>query len=125
MTQDVQNSPDGKQPAFYYHLGDVIYFAGDIDKYGAYFYETYKNYPAFIVSIPGESRLPARRSAGRPGRSQQGPARWLGAKLHVQKSGATGFTENRRESHANGLAQCVLDLHDSIRNHHRIVLQRE
>src|ERR1700722_19729733 len=53
MTQDVQNSPDGKQPAFYYHLGDVIYFAGDIDKYGAYFYETYKEYPAFIVSIPG------------------------------------------------------------------------
>ncbi len=53
MTQDVTNSPDGKQPAFYYHLGDVIYFAGDIDKYGAYFYETYKDYPAFIVSIPG------------------------------------------------------------------------
>jgi len=40
MTQDAQNSPDGKQPAFYYHLGDVIYFAGDIDKYGAYSYET-------------------------------------------------------------------------------------
>src|SRR5271165_584984 len=53
MTQDVTNSPDGKQPAFYYHLGDVIYFAGDIDRYGAYFYETYKEYPAFIVSIPG------------------------------------------------------------------------
>ena len=53
MTQDVQNSPDGKQPAFYYHLGDVIYFAGDIDKYGAYFYETYKDYPGFIVAIPG------------------------------------------------------------------------
>src|SRR6202046_1281359 len=53
MTQDVQNSPDGKQPAFYYHLGDVIYFAGDIDKYGAYFYETYKDYPGFIVAISG------------------------------------------------------------------------
>ena len=53
MTQDAQNSPDGRQPAFYYHLGDVIYFAGDIDKYGAYFYETYKDYPCFIVSIPG------------------------------------------------------------------------
>ena len=53
MTQDVTNSPDGKQPAFYYHLGDVIYFAGDIDRYGAYFYETYTEYPAFIVSIPG------------------------------------------------------------------------
>jgi hypothetical protein len=53
MTQDVQNSPDGRQSAFYYHLGDVIYFAGDIDKYGAYFYETYKDYPGFILSIPG------------------------------------------------------------------------
>jgi hypothetical protein len=53
MTQDVQNSPDAKQPAFYYHLGDVIYFAGDIDRYGAYFYETYKDYPAFIVAIAG------------------------------------------------------------------------
>src|ERR1700730_324049 len=53
MTQDIQNSPDGRQPAFYYHLGDVIYFAGDIDKYGANFYETYKDYPAFIFSIPG------------------------------------------------------------------------
>ena len=53
MTQDAQNSAENKQPAFYYHLGDVIYFAGDIDKYGAYFYETYKDYPAFIVSIPG------------------------------------------------------------------------
>jgi hypothetical protein len=52
MTQDVQNSPDGKQPAFYYHLGNVIYFAGDIDRYGAYFYETYKDYPGFIVAIP-------------------------------------------------------------------------
>jgi hypothetical protein len=53
MTQDVQNSPDGKQPAFYDHLGDVIYFAGDIDRYGDYFYETYKDYPGFIVAIPG------------------------------------------------------------------------
>jgi acid phosphatase type 7 len=53
MTQDAQNSAEDKQPAFYYHLGDVIYFAGDIDKYGAYFYETYKEYPGFIVAIPG------------------------------------------------------------------------
>src|ERR1700728_3401455 len=53
MTQDAQNSLPGKQPAFYYHLGDVIYFAGDIDKYGAYFYEPYKDYPCFIVSTPG------------------------------------------------------------------------
>jgi calcineurin-like phosphoesterase family protein len=53
MTADAQSQPDAKKPAFFYHLGDVIYFAGDIDKYAANFYETYKNYPGFIVSIPG------------------------------------------------------------------------
>jgi hypothetical protein len=53
LTQDYDNSADGEVPAFYYHLGDVVYFAGDIDKYGVTFYETYANYPALIVSIPG------------------------------------------------------------------------
>ena len=53
MTQDAQSSAAGKKPAFFYHLGDVVYFAGDIDKYGANFYETYKDYPGFIVAIPG------------------------------------------------------------------------
>ncbi len=53
MTTDAQNLPANKKPAFFYHLGDVIYFAGDIDKYGDNFYQTYKNYPCFIVSIPG------------------------------------------------------------------------
>jgi hypothetical protein len=40
-------------PAFFYHLGDVVYFAGDIDTYGTAFYETYAEYPALIVAIPG------------------------------------------------------------------------
>jgi acid phosphatase type 7 len=53
MTQDSRNLDADKKPAFLYHLGDVIYFAGDISKYGDNFYETYKDYPAFIVSIPG------------------------------------------------------------------------
>lgn len=53
MTKDAENSPDNKKPAFYYHLGDVVYFAGDIDKYGDNFYVTYQDYPAFIVAIPG------------------------------------------------------------------------
>jgi hypothetical protein len=53
MTADANAQPDGKKPAFFYHLGDVVYFAGDIDKYGDNFYETYKNYPGFIVAIPG------------------------------------------------------------------------
>lgn len=53
MTQDAQNLADDRKPAFFYHLGDVVYFAGDIDMYGNNFYETYTDYPGFIVSIPG------------------------------------------------------------------------
>lgn len=53
MTQDANNSPNDRKPAFFYHLGDVVYFAGDIDKYGNNFYETYTDYPGFIVAIPG------------------------------------------------------------------------
>jgi len=53
MTQDYDNSAAGEVPAFFYHLGDVVYFAGDIDMYGENFYETYSGYPGLIVSIPG------------------------------------------------------------------------
>jgi len=53
MTNDYTASPADSVPAFYYHLGDVVYFAGDIDMYGENFYETYSDYPAPIVSIPG------------------------------------------------------------------------
>jgi hypothetical protein len=53
MTADATALPANQKPAFFYHLGDVIYFAGDIDKYGDNFYETYQNYPGFIVAIPG------------------------------------------------------------------------
>jgi calcineurin-like phosphoesterase family protein len=53
MTDDYDASPDAAIPAFFYHLGDVVYFAGDINKYGECFYETYAEYPGLIVSIPG------------------------------------------------------------------------
>jgi hypothetical protein len=53
MTEDYDNSPAGEAPAFFYHLGDVVYFAGDVDGYGENFYETYAEYPGLIVAIPG------------------------------------------------------------------------
>jgi hypothetical protein len=53
LTQDAQSLPTNRKPAFFYHLGDVIYFAGDIGMYGDNFYQTYRDYPCFIVSIPG------------------------------------------------------------------------
>jgi acid phosphatase type 7 len=53
MTADANSLPNTGKPAFLYHLGDVVYFAGDIDKYADNFYATYQNYPAFIVAISG------------------------------------------------------------------------
>jgi hypothetical protein len=53
MIQDMEKSVGNLKPAFCYHLGDVVYFAGDIDMYGANFYETYKDYPSYIVAIAG------------------------------------------------------------------------
>ncbi|MGC1588259.1 MAG: hypothetical protein WA791_21560, partial [Rhodomicrobium sp.] len=41
MTQDATALADDRKPAFFYHLGDVVYFAGDVDLYGNNFYETY------------------------------------------------------------------------------------
>jgi hypothetical protein len=53
MTRDARSAADDRRPVFFYHLGDVVYFAGDVDLYGNNFYETYKDYPGFIVAIPG------------------------------------------------------------------------
>lgn len=40
-------------PAFFYHLGDVIYYNGQSSLYEAQFYEPCKYYPAVIFAIPG------------------------------------------------------------------------
>jgi hypothetical protein len=40
-------------PAFFYHLGDVIYFNGQSEAYPTQFYEPYQYYPAVIFAIPG------------------------------------------------------------------------
>jgi hypothetical protein len=40
-------------PSFFYHLGDVVYYAGEIQNYYWEFYEPYRHYPAPIFAIPG------------------------------------------------------------------------
>ena len=52
MTNDAE-ALGPQEPAFCYHLGDICYFAGDTDLYSENFYETYKDYPSFIVAISG------------------------------------------------------------------------
>lgn len=52
MEQDLKsNGPT--IPAFFYHLGDVVYFFGQADQYYPQFYEPYFNYDVPIFAIPG------------------------------------------------------------------------
>ncbi len=73
MTQDAQSLPASHQPAFFYHLGDVIYFAGDIIRYPENFYTTYKDYPGFIVAIPGNHDCQPDDPADGPGDPNKTP----------------------------------------------------
>ncbi len=41
------------QPAFLYHLGDVVYYFGQNQYYPEQFYDPYRNYDAPIFAIPG------------------------------------------------------------------------
>jgi hypothetical protein len=45
--------PDDQAPSFFYHLGDVVYFNGQIEDYYDQFYEPYDHYTAPIIAIPG------------------------------------------------------------------------
>ena len=47
------NLPPAQRPAFFYHLGDVVYYNGEIAQYYPQFYEPYDHYDAPIVAIPG------------------------------------------------------------------------
>jgi acid phosphatase type 7 len=39
--------------AFFYHLGDVVYYNGEASGYYAQFYDLYLNYDAPIFAMPG------------------------------------------------------------------------
>jgi len=47
------NNDDAGVPSFFYHLGDVVYYDGEIANYYWEFYEPYLHYPGPIVAIPG------------------------------------------------------------------------
>ncbi len=44
---------DDARPRFFYHLGDVVYFNGEIADYYGQFYEPYDHYDPPILAIPG------------------------------------------------------------------------
>lgn len=47
------NLPATERPQFFYHLGDVVYYNGQIENYYGQFYEPYEHYGAPILGIPG------------------------------------------------------------------------
>ena len=54
MSNDLAGkTPKTGQPAFFYHLGDVVYFFGQERYYYDQFYDPYRDYNAPIFAIPG------------------------------------------------------------------------
>jgi len=52
MTEDVAKGGD-KAPAFFFHLGDIVYNFGEGQYYYDQFYEPFRNYDRPIFAIPG------------------------------------------------------------------------
>ena len=53
MVADFNEANPADVPAFFYHLGDVVYSFGEGEYYFDQFYEPYRDYPAPIFAIPG------------------------------------------------------------------------
>src|SRR6266699_5527136 len=53
MEHDLESAEPTSRPAFFYHLGDVVYFFGEAQEYFPQFYEPYSAYAAPIFAIPG------------------------------------------------------------------------
>ena len=51
--RDDLDLPVGQAPSFFYLVGDVVYFNGQVTDYYSQFYEPYAHYTAPIISIPG------------------------------------------------------------------------
>jgi len=66
MEGQIKSAQPADKPAFLYHVGDVVYFNGQSELYGAQFYEPYQYYPAPIFAIPGNHDGDTRVRAGDP-----------------------------------------------------------
>jgi hypothetical protein len=53
MEADFSGNDPSTHPSFFYHLGDVVYYDGELANYFPEFYEPYTNYPGPIFAIPG------------------------------------------------------------------------
>ena len=66
MATDYKPDAGSLNPAFLFHLGDVLYGPGKEDHYGERFYRPYRHYPGKIIAIPGNHDGEAKSAADNP-----------------------------------------------------------
>jgi hypothetical protein len=66
MATDYKPDAGALNPAFLFHLGDVIYGPDKANHYGERFYRPYRNYPGKILAIPGNHDGEAKNKADEP-----------------------------------------------------------
>ncbi len=66
MSGDFHPSAGGLNPAFLFHLGDVVYGPDKQNHYGERFYRPYRGYPGKILAIPGNHDGEAKTAADSP-----------------------------------------------------------
>lgn len=66
MAIDFKAGAGALNPAFLFHLGDLIYGTGKQDHYGERFYRPYRHYPGKIIAIPGNHDGETRSAADEP-----------------------------------------------------------
>jgi len=66
MAGDFRAGAGALNPAFLFHLGDIIYGPGKEDHYGERFYRPYRRYPGKIIAIPGNHDGESRSAADEP-----------------------------------------------------------
>ena len=76
--------PNASNPSFY-HLGDVVYYDGEVSNYYWEFYEPYLHYPAPIFAIPGnhDGDVDPTDQFNKPSDSLKGFVRNFCAQAHV------------------------------------------
>ncbi|HEY1808387.1 MAG TPA: metallophosphoesterase, partial [Acidobacteriaceae bacterium] len=53
LVTDFKEANPADVPSFFFHLGDVVYYFGEAAYYYDQFYDSFRNYPAPIIAIPG------------------------------------------------------------------------
>ena len=66
MAADIDIEKPATSPAFFFHLGDVIYYDNTDRGYHEQFYVPYKKYPGKIIAIPGNHDGELFRFDGKP-----------------------------------------------------------